>query len=78
MKFDGFIFSTLMTILVFPASILLLAGNWLWVEGWIFGLWFDTMVLSNMIFMYHNNPVLLAERSKMPGSDNQEQWINSF
>lgn len=32
------------------------------------------MVLSNMIYLFHNDPALLAERSKAPGSDNQKPW----
>ncbi len=69
-----FIFSSIITILIFPAVILFLSGDWLWLEGWIFSLWFDAMVLSNMMYLYWKNPALLAERSKAPGSDNQKQW----
>lgn len=32
------------------------------------------MVLSNMVYLYRNDPALLAERSKAPGSDNQKPW----
>ena len=74
MKFGEFIFSSLSTVLIFPAVILLTSGNWLWLEGWIFSLWFDAMVLSNYIYLYQHDPALLAERSKTPGSDNQKQW----
>ena len=68
------IFSSIMTILTFPAVILFLSGDWLWPEGWIFSLWFVVMILSNMIYLYRNDPALLAERSKRPGSDNQKSW----
>jgi hypothetical protein len=74
MKVGGFIFRSLITILIFPAVILFVSGNWLWLEGWIFSLWFDAMFLSNMVYLYRNDPALLAERSKAPGSDNQKQW----
>lgn len=74
MTVGRFIFSSLITILNFPAVILFLSGDWLWLEGWIFSLWFDAMVLSNMIYLYWKDPALLAERSKAPGSDNQKQW----
>lgn len=74
MKAGGFFLSSLITLLVFPAVILFASGNWLWLEGWIFGLWCDAMVLSNMIYLYRHDPALLAERSKAPGSDNQKQW----
>jgi protein-S-isoprenylcysteine O-methyltransferase Ste14 len=69
-----FIFGSIMTILIFPAVILFLSGDWLWLEGWIFSLWLDAMVLSNMLYLYLKDPALLAERSKAPGSDNQKQW----
>ncbi len=74
MTVGRFIFSSLITILIFPAVILFLSGNGLWLEGWIFSLWFDAMVLSNMMYLYWKDPALLAERSKAPGSDNQKQW----
>jgi protein-S-isoprenylcysteine O-methyltransferase Ste14 len=74
MTVGRFIFSSIITILIFPAVILFLSGDWLWLEGWIFSLWFDAMVLSNMIYLYWKDPALLAERSKAPGSDNQKQW----
>ena len=68
------VFASIVTVLSFPVVILFLAGAWLWLEGWIFGLWCDAMVLSNMIYLYLKDPGLLAERSKAPGSDNQKQW----
>jgi protein-S-isoprenylcysteine O-methyltransferase Ste14 len=57
-----------------PIVILLLAGDWRWIEGWIFGLWFSVMVVSSIIYMVKNDPALLAERSKAPGADNQKGW----
>jgi protein-S-isoprenylcysteine O-methyltransferase Ste14 len=74
MTLSGFIFSSLFTILIFPAVIMLASGSWIWLEGWIFCLWFDVMVLSNMLYLYRHDPALLAERSKAPGSDNQKSW----
>jgi hypothetical protein len=70
----SFIITALMTSLFFPAVILLASGNWLWLEGWIFSLWFDAMVLSTLIYMYRHDPALLAERSKPLGADNQKPW----
>ena len=70
----GFIFNSLLIIILFPAIILPVSGNWSWVEGWIFSLWFDAMVLSNYVYLYLYDPALLAERSKAPGSDNQKKW----
>jgi len=73
-KKSSFLFSCFMTTVTFPVVILLLAGNWLWLEGWIFSLWLVAMILSSTIYLYRHNPALLAERSKAPGSDNQKKW----
>jgi protein-S-isoprenylcysteine O-methyltransferase Ste14 len=70
----GFIFNSLFIIVLFPLIILPVSGNWSWVEGWIFSLWFDAMVLSNYAYLFLKDPALLAERSKAPGSDNQKKW----
>lgn len=66
--------NVLMTALFFPTLILLLAGNWGWVEGWIFGLWLVVMILFSLIYLYWKDPALLAERTKAPGSGNQQSW----
>jgi len=70
----AFIASALFTAVLCPALVLFLSGNWLWPEGWIFSLWFDAMVLSNMLYLYLKDPALLAERAQAPGSARQEGW----
>jgi protein-S-isoprenylcysteine O-methyltransferase Ste14 len=65
---------SIITFLFFPALILLLGGNWRWIEGWIFGLWLDAMILSVVIYMYLKDPALLTERAQAPGSQNQKPW----
>jgi len=40
--------SSVVTSLIFPLIILGAGGNWRWIEGWLFALWFDVMVLANM------------------------------
>ncbi len=62
------------TALFFPALTLLLAGNWRWLEGWLFALWFVVMIVFNLSYLYWNDPALLSERTKAPGSDNQKSW----
>ena len=69
-----FIGSTIVTLLFFPALILGLGGNWRWVEGWIFALWFDAMMLSITLYLYMKDPALLAERAQLPGAKNQKPW----
>ena len=69
-----FVLNCFVIILIFGLPIVLLGGNWLWLEGWLFGLWLVAMVLSNYVYLYRYDPALLAERSKRPGSDNQKGW----
>jgi protein-S-isoprenylcysteine O-methyltransferase Ste14 len=66
--------NVMMTTLFFPAVILLIAGNWRWVEGWLFALWLVVMILFSLVYLYIKDPALLAERTKSPGSDNQKSW----
>src|SRR5262245_6979156 len=73
-RHTNFICTILGTALIFPAIILILGGDLGWLEGWIFGLWLDAMVLSNTIYLYLKDPALLEERSKAPGTDNQKEW----
>ncbi|TEB11946.1 methyltransferase family protein [Pelotomaculum propionicicum] len=70
----GRIIFTLVYILLFPALLLLLSGDWLWVEGWIFSVWFAVLCFSTIIHLYRHDPALLAERYKKPGTGNQKGW----
>jgi len=62
-----------LSLLVWPALILLVAGDWRWPEGWIFSTWFLGMGASTIIWLYPNDPALLIERSRMPGSGGQSR-----
>jgi protein-S-isoprenylcysteine O-methyltransferase Ste14 len=68
------IISSIMTIIVFLGGILLLGGDLNWIEGWIFGIWIVTMILSITFYTYLKDPALLAERTQSPGSKNQKTW----
>lgn len=70
----AFMLNVLMSALFFPVLTLLLAGNWRWVEGWLFALWFVVMIEFSLIYLYWKDPALLSERTKAPGSDNQKSW----
>ena len=70
----AFAVNLVMSALFFPALTLLLAGNWRWMEGWLFALWFVAMLEFNIIYLYRKDPALLAERTKAPGSGNQKLW----
>ena len=66
--------STLLTLLIIPATTLLLSGDWGWLEGWIFSLWFATMTVTTTIYLSIYDPALLAERSRMRLAEDQKPW----
>jgi protein-S-isoprenylcysteine O-methyltransferase Ste14 len=66
--------STAVYILLFPTLILLLSADWLWVEGWIFNIWFIALCSAAIIYLYRHDPALLAERYKKPGTAQQKGW----
>lgn len=45
-----------------------LSGNWRWVEGWIFGIWWVCFMATNLLWLRYRDPALLAERLRVPGS----------
>ena len=67
-------FLTAVYLLIFPALILLLSGDWRWVEGWIFNVWFIALCATVVVYLYRHDPALLAERYKKPGTGNQIGW----
>jgi protein-S-isoprenylcysteine O-methyltransferase Ste14 len=60
--------------LIWPALLLLLSGDWLWLEGWVFNAWFLLLCFVTISYLYRKDPALLAERFKQPGSANQKAW----
>lgn len=65
---------TLVAQLVYPLFIVGLAGDWRWVEGWIFGLWFSGFCLITITYLYLHDPALLVERSRLPGTGGEPTW----
>lgn len=65
---------TFLYILIFPALLLLLAGDLYWLEGWIFSAWFIVLCFSTILYLYKNDPALLSERYKQPGTSQQKGW----
>ena len=49
-------------ILVCSVIVPALSGDWAWIEGWIFGLWFITLSVTTVLYLYRKDPALLAER----------------
>jgi protein-S-isoprenylcysteine O-methyltransferase Ste14 len=65
---------TIIYLLIFPAFLLFLSGDWDWIEGWIFSSWFIAMCVTVILYLYRNDPALLTERYKQPGDANQKGW----
>jgi protein-S-isoprenylcysteine O-methyltransferase Ste14 len=59
---------------LWPALIFVLAGDAAWLEGWIFSIWFLSLCVGTMLWLYVRDPALLAERYRMPGSGEQRGW----
>lgn len=74
----GQILLTSFYVLVFPILMLLLAGDWQWWEGWVFAIWYVSLALSTLIYLYRNDPALLAERFKQPGTGDEKVWDQYF
>ena len=54
---------------VFYLGLLLwLSGNWRWVEGWIFGIWWVSFASAVLLWLYVHDRALLVERFRMPGT----------
>ena len=60
-------------ILGLAALVLWLSGNWRWVEGWIFGVWWVSFIAGLFLWLHYKDPALLAERMRMPGSGGQSR-----
>jgi protein-S-isoprenylcysteine O-methyltransferase Ste14 len=72
------LFLTFIYILIFPAILIFLSGNWLWIQGWIFSIWFLGLCYTTIIFLYRHDPALLEERYKQPGSEGEKGWDKYF
>lgn len=65
--------------LFLPALLLLfLAGDWSWVQGWIFATWYVLIAGVTMTYLHFKDPELLAERFRPSGTGNQKSWDKYF
>lgn len=74
MSIGSLVGNIIATAVFFPALILLLGGDWGWVEGWLFALWMVVMIESTTIYLFFKDPALLAERARRPNAENQKPW----
>ncbi len=58
---------------VYLGLLLGLSGNWRWVEGWIFGVWFVSFAAAVLLWLRSRDPALLAERFRMPGTGGESR-----
>jgi protein-S-isoprenylcysteine O-methyltransferase Ste14 len=65
-------------LLIYPLLLLGLAGDWRWIEGWIFSFWFVGFSVVTMIYLYRKDPALLAERFRQPGTGGEKGWDKYF
>jgi protein-S-isoprenylcysteine O-methyltransferase Ste14 len=65
---------TALYLLFWPAVLFVLAGDWRWVEGWIFSIWFVALCTTCIVWLYRKDPALLAERYRSPGTGGQKGW----
>ncbi|MFZ2448011.1 MAG: hypothetical protein WAW37_16765 [Syntrophobacteraceae bacterium] len=65
-------------VLLYPFLLFFLSGDWRWTEGWLFTVWFIGYCLVTTIYLYRNDPELLAERFKKPGTGGQKGWDKYF
>jgi len=58
---------------VYLGLLLGLSGNWRWVEGWIFGVWWVCLAATVLVWLLYRDPALLAERMRMPGTGGESR-----
>lgn len=61
-------------LLIFPAILLIFAGDWRWTEGWVFSVIFYVMCSANLLYLYFKDPALLKERFGSPVQKEQKPW----
>ena len=47
-------------LLIVPVLVLFLSGDWLWVEGWIFGIWLIVISGVTLTYLVQKDPELVG------------------
>jgi len=58
----------------FPVILFVLAGDWRWLEGWLFSVIFLLMSFGTLVYLYFHDPALLKERFGSPVQEGQKRW----
>src|SRR6185369_3370587 len=61
-------------LLIFPAMLLFLGGDWRWTEGWVYSILFYVMCFANLLYLHFKDPALLKERFGSPVQKEQKSW----
>jgi protein-S-isoprenylcysteine O-methyltransferase Ste14 len=59
---------------LFPVILFALAGDWRWIEGWLFSVIFLLMCFGTLLYLYFYDPALLKERFGSPIQPGQKPW----
>jgi protein-S-isoprenylcysteine O-methyltransferase Ste14 len=68
----------LIFVLFWPTLMLIISGDWLWPECWLFAGWFILTMGTIAVYLYFKDPELLMERLRKNGSGNQKAWDKYF
>lgn len=68
------VIGTFLYLLFFPVILFVLAGDWRWIEGWLFSAIFLLMCYSTLLYLYFYDPALLKERFGSPVQPAQKPW----
>jgi protein-S-isoprenylcysteine O-methyltransferase Ste14 len=69
---------TALYLLFFPVLLFFLAGDWYWVEGWIYSVIFVGLCWALVAYLYFNDPGLLKERYSSAYQKGQAAWDKIF
>jgi len=72
-----FFLTFIMYFLISPIILLLVSGDWFWIQGWVFSIWFLGMCYTILIYLYLYDPALLEERYHMR-SEGDKGWNQYF
>src|SRR5262245_47147401 len=69
---------TALYLLSSPILLFLLAGNWYWIEGWIYSILFVGFCAFCVAYLYVRDPALLKERFSSAYQKGQSVWDKVF
>src|SRR5262245_18775923 len=68
------VIGTFFYLLFFPVILFFLAGDWRWIEGWVYSIIFLLMSFGTLVYLYFYDPALLKERFGSPIQQTQKPW----